>query len=107
MELKREISVSTTSVVINTLVVGKKQFTIAMLKQLPFHPAQRDFCTSEQKVPVGNIWGVVRYCLSAHSPLWHLIIELNGRLYRFSGDEKDLVGIGIRPSNLEQLFIAV
>lgn len=78
----QQISVATLHVVIRTLVVGKKQFTVAMLKQLP----AKDIYSFQMKEPQGTLWGVVRYPLarSGYTAGHHLIFELDGKLYRHS-----------------------
>lgn len=76
--LHREISVKTVGVVIKTLVVEKRQFTVAMLKQLP----RAELRESAETRDNGTIWGYVLYAVDGGNR--HLIFERNGRLYRES-----------------------
>lgn len=74
----KEVSISTTTLTIKTLVIGQRQFTIAMLKQLPeglYHPFANNIFTA-------RVWGHVLYPLGENG--FHVIFEENGRLKRDS-----------------------
>ena len=98
----REIAVRTASVTIKTLVIEKRQFTVAMLKQLP-----RIYTLGE---PV-DVWGFVQYPLpTGHGTTLrlHVILQAGGRLHRVSVTSRDdLMGLGLSVDAMEQLFIAV
>ena len=105
----RNIEVATAVVEIKTLVVGAKQFTVAMLKQLPCEPM-----TDERVKP----WGFVNYPLGSQN--YHIIFEDEGILFRDSApcetsyreskwayaDERKNRLIE-KTIGLEQLFIAI
>lgn len=109
---KRDILVATASVVIKTMVVEKRQFTVAMLKQLPKRDVVRD-CKEGHNI---SVWGYVTYDISVD--IFHLIYSFNGKLHRDS-DFKDKYclaahalksGEGLLAQNInrsDQLFIAV
>jgi hypothetical protein len=81
-----DVSISTMTVNVKALVVGKKQFTVIMLKQLP----QLYECHENGKF-VGSVWGYVKYHIPSIDRYnaetgyhFHLIILKDNRLYRYS-----------------------
>jgi hypothetical protein len=117
----RNIEVSTAVVEIKTLVVGAKQFTVAMLKQLP----EKGGLLSPSFD--GRVWGHVIYPLGRKA--FHIIYANQGRLWRASfASKEDMIDsfrygiaayeyekerpgiteeICARVAETEQLFIAV